>query len=267
MALRLNRPQSRSEQLAERKAAEDNAFIREIDEAVRQDSMAKMAKQYGIPVLSAIVAGLVGFGGYLFWHERQQSGLETRSEELVRAIDTLGAGHPQNADQQLAKLIGGSGDGTKASANLLRAGIAMEQGRKADAIKLYDAVAADSGVPAPYRDLATIRSVAANFDAMKPDDVIARLKPLAIPGNPWFGSAGELVGAAYLKQGQNNLAGPLFASIAKDDTVPETVRGRARQLAGLLGVDAIADADTFVKKAGADMAAAAPSPAPAAPAQ
>ena len=267
MALIPNSPKTRSDQLAERKQAEDNALIREVDDAVRQDSMSNAAKRYGIPALAVIVAGLVGFGGYLLWHGNQQESLETRSEELVRAMDTLAAGHVDNADKALAKVADGAPAGTKASADLLRAGIALQQGRKADAVKLYEAVAADSDVAAPYRDLATVRAVAANFDEMKPDDVVARLKPLAVPGNPWFGSAGEMVGVAYLKQGKNNLAGPLFASIAKDKDVPETSRNRARQLAGLLGVDAITDAESFVQSAATEAAAAAPSPATAAPAQ
>jgi len=90
--------------------------------------------------------------------------------------------------------------------------------------------------------------------------VVARLKPLAVPGNAWFGSAGELVGAAYLKQGRPELAGPLFAQIAKDKTVPETLRARARQLAGVLGVDAIEDV-------GQALAQSPVAGAPAAPAQ
>ena len=53
--------------------------------------------------------------------------------------------------------------------------------------------------------------------------------------------------------------------IAKDKDVPESTRSRARQLAGLLGVDAITDVESFVQTAGAEMA---PAPAAtAAPAQ
>ena len=267
MALRPNRPQSRADQLAERKAAEDNALLREVDDAVRQDQMKSAAKRFGIPVLAAVVAGLVGFGGYLLWHENSESSRETASEDLVRAIETLGAGHNDAADKALAKVAQDASPGAEAAAQLLRAGIALEQGRKDEAVKLFNAVAGNSSVPAPYRDLATIRAVSANFDAMKPEDVIARLKPLAEPGDPWFGSAGELVGAAYLKQGKADLAGPLFASIAKDKDVPETLRSRARQMAGLLGVDAITDADTLVQQAAAaaaNGAADAPAGAPSA---
>ena len=107
------------------------------------------------------------------------------------------------------------------------------------AVELAD----DKDAPEAYRDLAAIRGVATSFDTMKPEDAIARLKPLAKPGNPWFGSAGELVAMAYLKQGKKDLAGPLFASIAKDKDAPKSMRSRARQMAGLLGYDAVVDVD------------------------
>jgi hypothetical protein len=76
--------------------------------------------------------------------------------------------------------------------------------------------------------------------------VIARLKPLAKPGNPWFGSAGELVAMAYLKEGKKDLAGPLFAAIAKDEDAPKSMRSRARQMAGVLGYDAVVDVDQLL---------------------
>jgi len=72
--------------------------------------------------------------------------------------------------------------------------------------------------------------------------VVARLRPLAVPGNAWFGSAGELLGMAYLKQGHKDLAAALFGGIARDKTVPDSLRARASQIASLLGVDTVEDA-------------------------
>jgi len=78
--------------------------------------------------------------------------------------------------------------------------------------------------------------------------VVDRLKPLAVPGNPWFGSAGEMVALSYLNMKKSDLAGPLFAQLAKDETVPPTIRSRALQMAGVEGVDAV-DVDGDDKKA------------------
>ena len=91
----------------------------------------------------------------------------------------------------------------------------------------------------PFRELALVRQTMAEFDTIKPDDVVNRLRGVAVPGNAYFGSAGELVAMAYLKQGKRDLAGKLFGQIAQDEKVPPTLRQRAVQMAGALGVDAV----------------------------
>jgi hypothetical protein len=246
LALPPNSDPNRPDKSADRAAAEQEVLLREIDDAVRQDQLAGAARRYGRPVLAFVIAGLAAFAGYLWWHERQEAQLEAASEGLVRALDQFDAGNFAPGEAALAPVAQSGSEGAKAASQLLKAGLALQQARKDEAIRLYAAVAADNGAPKPYRDLASIREVAANFDAMKPEDVVSRLKPLAVPGNPWFGSAGELVGIAYLKQGRTELAGPLFAAIAKSEDVPETLRSRARQMSGLLGVDAVVDVDAAV---------------------
>jgi hypothetical protein len=249
LALRPQRPQSRSEQLAEREAAQKDVLLREVDEALRQDEMLSAFRRYGRPAAAAIVLGLAGLAGYLWWDSSREEAAGQRGEQFTMALDRVEAGRLAAADRQLEPLAKESAQGMAAAAKLMRAGVALEQGRPADA--LFAEVAADDGAPKPFRDLAKIREVAVKFDAMPPQQVVERLKPLAVPGNPWFGSAGELLGIAYLKQGKAELAGPLFASIARDQQTPESLRARARQMAGVLGVDAIDD----VAKAGSGSAA------------
>ena len=84
------------------------------------------------------------------------------------------------------------------------------------------------------------QSLGGEFDQIQPQEVVARLQPLAQPGNPWFGTAGEMTAMALIKQGKKNDAGHLFAAIAKDPSVPPSLRARSVQIAGTLGVDASA---------------------------
>ena len=72
-------------------------------------------------------------------------------------------------------------------------------------------------------------SVAIRFS--KPEDVVARLKPLTKPDSPWFGTAGELTAVALLKEGKKTEAGQLFAALARSKTVPDAIRSRAIQMA------------------------------------
>lgn len=221
-------------------AAQGEGFLREVDDALREQELVDAFKRYGRLVGVAIVVVLVALAGYLWWDNHRKAEAGTRGEQLTMALDQVEAGRLDAGRAQLDPLTT-TGDATGAAARALQAGVLAEQGKTAEAEKAFTALAADDKAPQAYRDLATVRAVALGFDSLPADRVVAQLKPLAVPGGPWFGSAGELLGAVYLKQNRGDLAGPLFAAIARDKSVPQSLRGRARQLAGLLGVDAIDD--------------------------
>jgi hypothetical protein len=232
-------------------SAEDEVLIREIDEAVREDAVLTFLRDHGVKLLGGIVLLITGLGGYLVWDHSREGALETQSETLTTALDYIDQRDFKTASEKVAPLIAdGSSPGARASARFLQAGAALEEGDGAKATTLFKAIAADPTTPPALRDLAKVREVATNFDTMKPADVIAALGPLAKPGNAWFGSAGELVAMAHLENGNRAEAGKLFAAIAKDEDQPETLRSRARQMAGLLGVDAVIDVDKLLKDQG-----------------
>ncbi|CCW15764.1 Mlr7403 protein [Sphingobium indicum BiD32] len=214
------------------------AFMREVDEAVRQDQLLTVWQRYGRWILVAVVVGLAAFGGWLYWQHHSKTEAEAVSEQMDAVLATATGGGTPDA-RQLDALTKASQPGYRASALLVQAGTASRKGDAKGAIALYGAMVADTGLDQPYRDLALIRQTALEFETLKPQQIVDRLKPLAIEGAPWFGSAGELVAIAYMKMGKNDLAGPLFAGIAKDANVPQSIRSRARQMAGLLGIDAV----------------------------
>jgi hypothetical protein len=253
-------PADEAEKKAARAAAQQDMLLREVDEAVRQEETAQFAQRYGKMLVAALVLFLAAFGGWLFWQDHREGQLEEGSEEFVGALDELQAGNVDTADRELAVIAGDGAAAAEAGARILQAGIAANKGEAAQAAEMLFALAADEDAPQVYRDLAAIRGVAADYDRMEPQAVIDRLKPLAVPGNPWFASAAELVAMAYMRQGKRELAGPLFAAIAQDEEAPQTLRSRARQMSGLLGVDAIEDVDDTLAQA-ADQTAGAPAPA------
>jgi hypothetical protein len=228
---------------ARRQKEQGGVFMREVDDALRKDQLETFMVRYGKPLLAFVVLALLAFAGYLYWEHRQKTEAEAGSEQLVLALDDLDAGNPAGAQQKLAPLASGD-SGTATMAQFAQAGIALEKGKADDAARIYSRIAQDAATPAPLRDLATVREIAAAYDKLPPQTVIDRLSSLAQPGNPWFGIAGEMVGVAYLKQGKPKQAGPLFAKIAKDKTQPDALRARVRQLAGQLGYDAIDDVVT-----------------------
>ena len=226
-----------STKAAEREAAQQDGFLREVDEALREEQMVNAFKRFAKPVGALIAVGLLALAGYMLWDHSVKSAAGERSEKAVLAFEKMQLGQLDAAAKDLIPLLKGGTDGSRGVAAMDLAAISLEQGRGDDAARQFAAIAADPAMPKPFRDLATIREVTIRFDTMKPAAIIAKLKPVAVPGNAFFGSAGELLALAYLEAGKPDLAGALLAQIGQDKTVPDTIRGRARMLAGGLGYD------------------------------
>lgn len=213
----------------------DNAFVREVDEEYRRAQMQSFWQRYGRWLLAALALGLVALGGWLYWREEQGRTAGRDGEAFTEALAKVEAGDFAAARPTLDRLAKSGSPGYQGLARLELAALAAQTGDTAAALTQYRAAAADAALPQPFRDLALVRSVRLDFDNLPPEKAIAALRPLAVPGNPWFGSAGEMVGAAYLKQGKPELAEPIFRAIAADTGVSPTLRARAGQLASAMG--------------------------------
>lgn len=219
----------------------DEAFLREVDEEYRRDQMLSIWERYGKLIAGAIGLGLVILGGWLIYQNMQLSAEGKRGEEYDAALQLLQQNKVDQAIPALDKVAQAKKDGYGAMALISEGNLMAQRGDVKGASAKFAQVANDGSVEQSYRDLALIRQTSVEFETLKPDVVIQRLGQLANPQSPWFGTAGEMVGAAYLKAGNTKAAGKLFSQIAQSgDTVPETIRQRATSLAGALGVDATA---------------------------
>ena len=220
------------------------SFAREVDENLRRDQMQEAAKRYGWMIGGAVVLFLLAVGGYLFWQDRQARSAEAATEQVMEVIKDIGGGQTGTVAARLDTLRQSDAEGVAATASLTRAAFALQQGDRKLASTIYAELAANTDLAQPYRDIALLRGTMLDYDTIGPDAVIARLQPLAVPGQPFYGSAAEMVGMALIAKGQRGPAAQLFAKVAADKTVPNSLRSRAVQVAGSLGVDASASLPT-----------------------
>lgn len=220
------------------KPPNNEAFFREVDDELRRDQFAGIWQRWGRWIIVGIVAALVALGGFLYWQSQRAEAAGVEGEQLSGAMDDLAADKTQGLAPRLNALATSRVPGYKAAAALTLADLAVQKGDIKSAAAQFGAIAADTSLAQPYRDLALVRQTAAEYDTLRPEQVVARLKPLAIPGNPWFGSAGEMVGVAYMKMNKPDLAGATFKALVGDQQVPSTIRSRVVQLAGIFGVEA-----------------------------
>jgi hypothetical protein len=215
-------------------ASPEDAFIREVDEEYRRDQLTSFWTRYGRLLLIVIGLGLVVLAAFLWWREEQAKQLGELSEQFTAAQQGLEIGDPK-ATAELERFAAGDYGGYTVLARFKKAGRAVEQGDNAAALAEYNSLAGDNNLAQPLRDLATMKAVRLQYDDLPAAQVIAQLKPLVKPGAPWFGVAGEMLALAYIRDGKSELAGPIFASISSDESIPPSLRQRAQQMAASLG--------------------------------
>jgi hypothetical protein len=215
-------------------------FAREVDENLRRDQLRDFFKKNGTLLVAALILFLAASGGFIWYQQHKQQRSEAEVEQLAQIFKDITVGKTAQLPAQLDELSKAGSKGVRASAMFTRAALAIQENDLKTATAKYREIANDDSFPQPYRDAALIRQTSLEFDSLKPEEVISRMEPLAKPGNPWFGSAGELTALAMIKQGKKREAGQLFATIARDKNVPQAIRDRSIQIAGSLGTDASA---------------------------
>jgi hypothetical protein len=223
---------------------DNKAFLQEVDEAVRKDQLDTIMQRYGRWIAGAVIAALLAFGGYLYWGHRQDSARGEQAEQMVAALDKLQSGQADAAAADFGKLESAGGPAYRAAALFQQANMKAEGGDLKAAAALMARAAADTKLDTSLRDIALIRQTAFEYDALKPEEVIARMKPMIDakdPASSWFASAAELSAIAHYRLGRYDEAGALYGRIAKLPGIAKSLQSRAVQMAGMLGVDAVAD--------------------------
>jgi len=238
-------------------------FLKEVDDELRKEQVGNFVARYGWWIAAAIVLVLGAVGGWIWWQARQEAAAGAQGEALIEALASTEAGNPRAAAPKLAELARSDIEGYRAAALFARANAETAAGNTPAAIATLRSIAGNQDFDQSYREAALVRQTALEFDTLQPQAVVQRLRPLARPGSAWFGSAGEMVGIAYLKMRRPDLAGPVFAAIAREETLPDSIKSRAGQMASSLGIDIEAGpaAGNAARPAGP-----APQAAPAAPA-
>jgi hypothetical protein len=215
-----------------------DTFVREVDENLRRDRLRDFFKENTGWLIGGVILFLALSGGLIWYQQHREQVAEQHVEQLAQLYKDIGVGKTAKVAPQLDDLAKSESKGVKATALFTRAAFAIEQNDQKLAIATYQKIADDSSLPGAYRNAALVRETALQFDQLQPQEVITRLAPLTKPGDPWFGSAGEMTALALIKQNKKSEAGQLFASLAKDKDVPQSIRERAIQISGSLGVDA-----------------------------
>lgn len=211
----------------------NDSFIDEVTEEVRRDRLFGYFRRYGwIGVLAVVL--LVGGAAYTEWRRASEEAAARAAGDAIYAA--LSPEDPAARAEALASL-GVTGPGS-APVAMLEAASLTEAGETARAAEVYAGVAADSGHPRVWRDLAALKRVLLLGRSIPPEERIAALRPLTEPGAPFRVLAQEQEAHARLDAGEREAAVALLRGLLSDQEASLGLRLRAAQLMVALGEEA-----------------------------
>ena len=203
-------------------------IFQEIDEDLRRDRMAKLWTRYGKYAIGAAVLIVVATAAgvaYQNWRQQQYQALGLKYAETTFTLRDGGTAKAINGFEALAAE---DKVGYGLLARIQAATLKARGDDKEGGLAALSAIAADGSVEPVYRDLATVLAGLYSVDQAKPDETIARMKPLA--DGPWHFTALEVTALAQLKAGDKAAALKTYQGLADDLGAPASLRARATEI-------------------------------------
>ena len=211
-----------------------DSFLREVDEAVRQERYKKLWDQYGVYALglaALIVAGVAAYKGWAYWQERQAQAAGAKFSEALTMLDGADA---TRAKDVLALLAEEGPPGYRVLARFQLAAAEAKAGDIDKAVADYDALASDSSVDEILRGHATLQAAALRLDKADYAEMERRLKDLAEGNSAWRFSARELLGLSAYRLNDMREAEKQFSALVGDQGTPPNLRERADMMLRLI---------------------------------
>lgn len=211
-------------------------IFHEVDEEVRREQLKRLWDRYSIVLIAAavlIVAGIGAWRGYEWYTAKKAA---EAGAQFEAAITLSEQGKQAEAEAAFAKVAAEAPFGYR-TLSRLRAAAAAAPVKPADAVKAYDAIAADGSLGQIWQDLAAVRAGLLLVDTAPLADMQKRLDPLAEPGRTYRHSARELLALSAWKHNDATAAKRYVDMVAADGETPPGTRQRMDVLSALLAAN------------------------------
>jgi hypothetical protein len=212
--------------------SEDNIF-REVDEDMRREQMAALWDKYGAYILGAALLIVVFVGGYNMYNWWKESQAASNGASFYQAGQLIAEKKSPEALQAFSKLADDTSGGYQTLARLEVAAIHAQEGRKSEAVAIYDQIV-QSASDLILKDFARIQAASLRLDEADKAEMASRLDGLNTDINPWRYSARELLGLAAFRSGDIAESEKMFSQLLGDPGAPAEIRRRAETMLALL---------------------------------
>jgi len=211
----------------------DNLF-QEVEEDLERQKLEALWKRYGGLIIAGAVAIVLATGAITTWHSWRAKKEQEATAGLIAIINQA----KPDPDKQIAALESFAQQGTNKTqavfARLYAAADAAKEGKRDQALQLYDVVAADTKTDPAFRQFADLMAVQMQMDSADPAALSQRLQALTAPDAPWRFTAMEYQGYLALRANDKAKARQIFTALSQDASAPHSLSERAGDMMRLL---------------------------------
>jgi hypothetical protein len=120
-------------------ADKNDTLFREVHEELRRERLEKLWDRYGIYIVLAAALLVLGVAGYQYTQSRNLAAARAAGASYEEALRLAAEGKAEEAAKVFSALVESGPQGYATLARLQLAGAAVEAGRTADAVAIYDA--------------------------------------------------------------------------------------------------------------------------------
>ena len=209
-----------------------NDVFKEVEESLREDTLAKWWKRWSFIVYAAVAAAVIGVGVYEFMRSQRAGAINRAALTYDAGFVALQSGDMATARARFSELSS-SDTGFAVLAGNMLARVERDLTNDPAAIEahLKKAAASDKGV---LGDLSILKLGYLKADTSTLPELEATLKPLLDKEGQVSLLAQEIVAAKVLAGGDVNRARDMFETLSVDLNAPQSMRQRVSQVLATL---------------------------------
>lgn len=214
---------------------EEDAFLREVEEDLKNESLKKLWDKYGLFIVVFVTAVLtlaVSYESIKSWYVRRA---ENWANAYSVALALQNQGKYQESIDALNMIINKNFGAYAPLAKMQQVNVLLDSGKQALALDKLAELIADKKYPSQLRDVAIIKLASFKQDEAPRDEMEKILSPIiSQPDNSWYATAQYMMAAVSLRDGDKEHAKAIYDGLLKNNNVSDELKGKIKDILSVL---------------------------------
>ncbi|MCI5544352.1 MAG: tetratricopeptide repeat protein [Azospirillum sp.] len=212
-----------------------DAFIREVDEDLKNESMKKLWDKYGLFVLLIVIVSLtvaVSYESIKSWYIKRA---ENRTEGYAVALSMQNQGLFDDSLEALDSIINQKMGTYAELAEMQKANILLEQNKEKESLALLEKIANDKSRSQQLRDTALIKLASYRQDGATFEEMSELLSSITkSKDNAWYAVAEDMLATILLRDGNIEQAKEIYNALLENQDTPDDLKNRIKDILSVL---------------------------------